>query len=50
MIDRLRVLTFNVLTLRIVFDHPIDGVWPSDHFGVLAVLRRREHIPGWWRS
>ena len=25
---------------RVVGDAPIDGVWPSDHFGVLAELRR----------
>jgi endonuclease/exonuclease/phosphatase family metal-dependent hydrolase len=25
---------------RVVADEPADGVWPSDHFGVLAVLRR----------
>jgi endonuclease/exonuclease/phosphatase family metal-dependent hydrolase len=26
---------------RVVADEPADGVWPSDHFGVLAVLQRR---------
>lgn len=25
---------------RVVADEPVDGVWPSDHFGVLAVLQR----------
>jgi endonuclease/exonuclease/phosphatase family metal-dependent hydrolase len=25
---------------RVVADEPVDGVWPSDHFGVLAVLAR----------
>lgn len=25
---------------QVVADEPIDGVWPSDHFGVLAVLQR----------
>ena len=24
---------------RVVADEPLDGVWPSDHFGVLAVLQ-----------
>lgn len=24
---------------RVVGDEPVDGVWPSDHFGVLAVLQ-----------
>jgi endonuclease/exonuclease/phosphatase family metal-dependent hydrolase len=27
------------LTARVVGDEPIDGVWPSDHFGVLAELQ-----------
>jgi len=25
---------------RVVADAPVDGVWPTDHFGVLAVLAR----------
>lgn len=25
---------------RVVADEPVDGVWPTDHFGVLAVLER----------
>jgi endonuclease/exonuclease/phosphatase family metal-dependent hydrolase len=40
----------DIADCRIVFDRPIDGVWPSDHFGVLAVLRPPEHPPGSWRS
>jgi endonuclease/exonuclease/phosphatase family metal-dependent hydrolase len=28
------------LDCRVVADTPVDGVWPSDHFGVLAVLSR----------
>lgn len=31
----------DVTDCRLVFTEPLDGVWPSDHFGVLAVLRRR---------
>jgi endonuclease/exonuclease/phosphatase family metal-dependent hydrolase len=27
------------VSARVVGDEPIDGVWPSDHFGVLAQLR-----------
>lgn len=27
------------LSCRVVGDRPLDGVWPSDHFGVLAELR-----------
>src|SRR4029453_16030231 len=30
---------------RRVFDRPVDGVWPSDHFGVLADLAVPEHPP-----
>jgi len=26
------------LECHLIADHPIDGTWPSDHFGVLAVL------------
>jgi len=26
------------LACRVVADAPVDGVWPSDHFGVLADL------------
>ncbi|MBQ0990951.1 endonuclease/exonuclease/phosphatase family protein [Micromonospora sp. PSH03] len=32
-----------------VFDEPVDGVWASDHFGVLADLRLPDHPPGRWR-
>lgn len=28
------------LECRVVADEPVDGVWPTDHFGVLAVLAR----------
>lgn len=28
-----------VVDCRIVFDEPVNGVWPSDHFGVFAELR-----------
>jgi endonuclease/exonuclease/phosphatase family metal-dependent hydrolase len=38
----------DVADCRLVFDQPVDGVWASDHFGVLADLRRPEHAPGTW--
>jgi endonuclease/exonuclease/phosphatase family metal-dependent hydrolase len=38
----------DVADCRLVFDQPVEGVWPSDHFGVLAELRRPEHPPGSW--
>jgi endonuclease/exonuclease/phosphatase family metal-dependent hydrolase len=28
------------LSCTVVADAPVDGVWPTDHFGVLAVLQR----------
>jgi endonuclease/exonuclease/phosphatase family metal-dependent hydrolase len=34
---------------RVVLDEPVDGVWPSDHFGVLADLVRPPHPPGEWQ-
>jgi endonuclease/exonuclease/phosphatase family metal-dependent hydrolase len=39
-----------VVDCRVVFDRPVDGVWPSDHFGVLADLRRPPHQPGTWNA
>jgi endonuclease/exonuclease/phosphatase family metal-dependent hydrolase len=38
----------DVTDCRLVFDQPVDGVWASDHFGVLVELRRPEHPPGSW--
>jgi endonuclease/exonuclease/phosphatase family metal-dependent hydrolase len=38
----------DVADCRLVFDQPVNGVWASDHFGVLAELRRPDHAPGSW--
>jgi len=38
----------NVAACRLVLDQPVDGVWASDHFGVLADLERPHHPPGTW--
>jgi endonuclease/exonuclease/phosphatase family metal-dependent hydrolase len=27
------------IATRVCFDHPVKGVFPSDHFGVMATLR-----------
>lgn len=35
---------------RRVFDEPVDGVWPSDHAGVVAELRVPDHPPGGWQT
>ena len=40
--------TLEVADCRLAFDEPVDGVWPSDHFGVLVELRRPDHPPGDW--
>lgn len=35
------------LSARLAFDQPVDGVWPSDHFGLVADIyaARRHHDP-----
>jgi endonuclease/exonuclease/phosphatase family metal-dependent hydrolase len=38
----------DVADCHLAFDHAVDGIWPSDHFGVLAELRPPEHPPGSW--
>lgn len=38
----------DVADCRLVFDQPVDGVWASDHFGVLADLEPPDHAPGTW--
>jgi endonuclease/exonuclease/phosphatase family metal-dependent hydrolase len=38
----------DIADCRLVFDQPIDGVWASDHFGVLADLEQPEHPIGRW--
>jgi endonuclease/exonuclease/phosphatase family metal-dependent hydrolase len=35
-----------VTSCRTVFDRAVDSIWPSDHFGVLAELRRPSRPPG----
>ena len=39
----------DVADCRLVFDEPVEGVWASDHFGVLADLRLPPHPPGTWQ-
>jgi endonuclease/exonuclease/phosphatase family metal-dependent hydrolase len=38
----------DVANCRLVFDQAVNGVWASDHFGVMAELRRPDHPPGSW--
>ncbi|MFC0627937.1 endonuclease/exonuclease/phosphatase family protein [Kribbella deserti] len=40
----------DVADCRHVFDQPVNGVWASDHFGVLADLQLPPHAPGTWAS
>jgi hypothetical protein len=35
-------------TCRVVCDYAVDGVWPSDHFGVYAELRTESLPPPRW--
>lgn len=38
----------DVADRRLVFTEAVDGVWASDHYGLLAELQRPEHSPGQW--
>jgi endonuclease/exonuclease/phosphatase family metal-dependent hydrolase len=38
----------DVVDCRLFLDEPVDGVWGSDHFGVVADLRHPSHRPGTW--
>jgi endonuclease/exonuclease/phosphatase family metal-dependent hydrolase len=40
--------TLDIDDCRRVFDSPVDGVWGSDPFGLVADLRVPEHRPGAW--
>ncbi len=40
--------SLRVLDARLVLDEPVNGVWASDHFGVLADLTVPSHSPGTW--
>jgi endonuclease/exonuclease/phosphatase family metal-dependent hydrolase len=40
--------TLQVLSCDRVLDGPVDGVWASDHFGVVADLAVPDHAPGSW--
>jgi endonuclease/exonuclease/phosphatase family metal-dependent hydrolase len=38
----------DVAASRLVFEHPEEDVWASDHVGLVADLRRPDHAPGAW--
>lgn len=38
----------DVVNCQLVFDEPVDGVWASDHFGMMADLHRPNRPPGSW--
>ncbi len=40
--------TLQVLACHRLLDEPVDGVWASDHFGVVADLALPDHPPGSW--
>jgi endonuclease/exonuclease/phosphatase family metal-dependent hydrolase len=41
--------TLDIVDCRLAFDKPVEDVWASDHFGVVADLAVPEHPPGAWR-
>jgi endonuclease/exonuclease/phosphatase family metal-dependent hydrolase len=42
--------TLDVVDCRLAFREPVDGVFASDHFGVVADLAVPAHPPGTWYS
>jgi hypothetical protein len=38
--------TLDVVGCRSAFDEPVDGMWATDHFGVVADLAVPAHPPG----
>jgi endonuclease/exonuclease/phosphatase family metal-dependent hydrolase len=42
--------TLSVESCRRVLDAPTDGIWASDHFGVVADLVLPNHAPATWRA
>jgi endonuclease/exonuclease/phosphatase family metal-dependent hydrolase len=40
--------TLKVQSCDRLLDSPVDGVWASDHFGVVADLVAPDHSPGSW--
>jgi endonuclease/exonuclease/phosphatase family metal-dependent hydrolase len=40
--------TLEIADCRQVCDRPVEGIWASDHYGVLADLRVPTHSPGTW--
>jgi hypothetical protein len=40
--------SLDVLDCRRSFDRDVNGIWASDHFGVVADLSVPAHPPGAW--
>ena len=40
--------TLDVAACSLAFDQPVDGVWASDHFGLVADLELPRRAPGSW--
>jgi hypothetical protein len=40
--------SLDVLDCRRTFDRDVNGIWASDHFGVVADLSVPAHPPGAW--
>ncbi len=39
-----------VADCELIFDQPVDGIWATDHCGLVSRLRVPEHRPGSWVS
>jgi endonuclease/exonuclease/phosphatase family metal-dependent hydrolase len=42
--------SLDIVDCRLAFDKPVDGIWASDHFGVVADLAVPAHPLGAWHS
>jgi endonuclease/exonuclease/phosphatase family metal-dependent hydrolase len=40
--------SLDILDCRLILDSPVNGVWASDHYGVVADLAVPTHRPGAW--
>jgi hypothetical protein len=36
--------TLDIRAWELAFDEPVDGVWASDHFGVVADLEAKREV------
>ena len=41
---------YHIVENPVQSEQPVDGVWASAHFGLMADLQVPEHPPGTWRD